>query len=115
MDDADEIRSLLGLHFSLDHRMTVVDEGGSGSDAVSLAHRRHPAVMILDVMMPGGSGLDALPLVKRASPTTKVIIYSAQHNPGARQAASEAGADAYLEKSAPLAELSDLVLELAAS
>ena len=113
VDDAGEIRSLLGVYFSLDPRVMVVAEGESGVEAVALAQRQQPSIMILDVMMPGVSGLDALPLIKRASPGTKVIMYSAQTAAATRKAAAEAGADAYIEKSASLAELSDLVIDLA--
>ena len=113
VDDAEDVRRLLELHFSLDERTLVVDEGASALDAIHLAQDRHPTVMILDVMMPGGSGIDALPLVKRASPATKVIMYSAQGTSVVKVEAADAGADAFIEKSAPLSSLTKMVVELA--
>ncbi len=113
VDDAEDIRCMLEIHLSLDERTSVVDEGASGLDAIRLAQRRHPTVMILDVMMPGGSGIDALPLIKRASPATKVIIYSAKGASVVKAEATDAGADAFVEKSAPLSSLTDTIIELA--
>ena len=113
VDDAAEVRDLLRTYLELDERLRVVGEGASARDAAVLALACHPDVMVLDLEMPGGSGLDALPLVKQASPSTKVVVFSGEPASSTSAVAAEAGAAAYVTKTAPLSALTGLIIDLA--
>jgi len=55
----------------------VVGEASTGEEAVALALKLHPQVVILDLEMPGTGGLAAAHRMAKASPASKVLILSA--------------------------------------
>jgi DNA-binding NarL/FixJ family response regulator len=58
-------------------RFTVVAEAGDGQQAVQLAARERPDLVLLDLTMPKMNGLEALPRILSRSPGTKVALLSA--------------------------------------
>jgi DNA-binding NarL/FixJ family response regulator len=93
------LRALLDGWLDID----VVGEAANGQELVQLAGVMHPDVVVLDVAMPLMEGLDAMRAIKRRRPETRVIVLTlyAWHRP----AALAAGADAFLLKGCPIAEL----------
>jgi diguanylate cyclase (GGDEF)-like protein/PAS domain S-box-containing protein len=57
-------------------RFTVVGEAGDGQQAVALAEREQPDLVVLDLSMPRMDGLEALPRILAGSPRTKVALLS---------------------------------------
>lgn len=55
----------------------VVGEASTGEEALALAAKLHPQVVILDLEMPGTGGLAAAHRIGKASPACKVLILSA--------------------------------------
>jgi len=78
--------------------IVVVAEGGCGQDAVSIAKKLQPDVMLLDIRMKDSDGLKYLPQVYKYSPTTKVIMLTTYANPGYLARAINDGAVGYLSK-----------------
>jgi len=115
VDDAPDVRMLLKTRLRLSGRLDVVGEGADGYDAVELARQHHPSLMLLDVSMPGRDGLAALPLVLDVSPTTRVVMFSGFDAAGLSEHTRRLGATEFLEKSVPLEELVERLLEIAAS
>jgi len=107
VDDAPEVRSLVRTQLRLSGGFTVVGEGASGLDAVTLAERTQPAVMLLDVSMPEMDGLAALPRVLAASPGTRVVLFSGFDERGLAARGRELGATGFIEKSVSLDRLVD--------
>ena len=105
VDDAPDVRLLLKMQLRRSGRLEVVGEGADGYDAVELARKHRPALMLLDVSMPGRDGLAALPLVLDASPATKVVMFSGFEEAGLAEHTRELGATEFLEKSVPMPEL----------
>lgn len=64
-----------------------------------------PDILILDLFLGEESGLDILREVKTKLPSIKVIVYSMYTKPGIVSLAIEGGADGFVLKSAPEAEL----------
>ena len=96
-DDAD-IRFI--LRTNLEAEGMAVDEAVDGEQALTLAARLGPDVVVLDVMMPGRDGLDVLTAL-RGDPATAelpVIVLSAKSSDGDIWAGWRAGADIYLTK-----------------
>jgi PAS domain S-box-containing protein len=105
VDDAPEVRRVVAQALRLSGCFVVVGEGESGSDAIELAARFQPAVLLLDASMPGMDGFDAIPAVKGVSQATRIVMLSGFDAPGLAAKAIELGADAYIEKSRPVPEI----------
>lgn len=72
----------------------------NGTEALDLARKEHPSLVLLDMMMPGMNGLEVCRQIK-TDPDLKsmrVIMVSARVQPEDRVQAAEAGADEYLTK-----------------
>ncbi len=79
-----------------------------GTDAIELAVKKRPDVIILDIMLPGISGLDVCRNL-RASQSTKdipIIMLSARSTESDKVAGLDTGADDYLVKPFSMRELS---------
>ena len=100
VDDTADLRFLLRMALGSEEDMDVVGEAGDGREAVELARRYRPDVMLLDLAMPVMDGLEALPLVRAASPGTQVVILSGFEASSMAASASAAGAAAYVQKGA---------------
>ena len=111
VDDSADVRTLVRTQIRLSGRFEVVGEGVNGLDAVALASRHQPDLLLLDVSMPVIDGLAALPKVIDASPATRVVMYSGFDEAGLASRARELGATAFVSKSVPfdalLATLAD--------
>ncbi|HEX2895251.1 MAG TPA: PAS domain S-box protein [Marmoricola sp.] len=107
VDDSSDVRTLVRTEVRLSGRFDVVGEGANGLDAVALASRHRPDLLLLDVSMPVVDGLAALPKVRDASPSTHVVMYSGFEEAGLASRAKELGAAAFVSKSAPFDVLLD--------
>ena len=67
-----------GLRFLLERQedMEVVGEAADGREAVRLAEKLHPSVVVMDIAMPQLNGIDAAAQILRSSPDARVIILS---------------------------------------
>ncbi|MGQ0843300.1 MAG: response regulator transcription factor [Sporichthyaceae bacterium] len=112
VDDAVEIRMLFRAQLAVCADFEVCAEGGTGEEAVEIARRHRPDVMLLDNSMPGMHGIDALPQVLVASPGTAVVILSGAVEPALARRAAELGAAGCLEKVLSAGPLPQRLLEL---
>lgn len=107
VDDADDVRTLVRSRLRLSGRFTIVGEGANGLEAVDLARRLHPDLMLLDISMPEMDGLEALSQVRSISPDTRVVMYSGLPEQGLPDRCRALGASAFLQKSATFETLVD--------
>ncbi len=89
--------------------MEVVGEAGDGEEAVTLASRTQPDVIIMDVNMPRLNGIEATKKIKAMMPQTAILILTAYDNDQYVSALLEAGAAGYLLKNIKGRELIDAV------
>lgn len=90
----------------IDHApdMTVVGEAATGEDAVTLAHRERPDVVVMDIRMPGMDGIEATRrIVDSADPAwdPKVLILTTFDLDEYVYGALRAGANGFLLKDVP--------------
>jgi DNA-binding NarL/FixJ family response regulator len=79
----------------------VVGQAGDGAEAVDLARRLQPSLVLLDLSMPGLGGIEALPQLRDAAPTCEVVVLTASGTEENLLAAIRGGAAGYLLKSEP--------------
>lgn len=98
VDDVADMRLMVRLALSVDERWEVVGEAENGMQAIEVAERVQPDVVLLDLEMPWMSGAECLPHIRRASPGTSVVIWTVE--PEGRRAASakDLGAVAVFDK-----------------
>ena len=75
-DDEPDVRMLLRLQLE-QAGFEVAGEAADGQEAVELATREAPDVVVLDLLMPRVSGFEAIPLLRRAVPDIGIVAYSA--------------------------------------
>lgn len=109
VDDEMVIRRLVRTVLEADD--FVVMEASDGFEALALADTAHPAVVILDVMMPD---LDGVEVCRRLDhDAVKVVMLTARDDPDLEERCRVAGADAFLTKPFSSIELLDLLEKLA--
>jgi DNA-binding NarL/FixJ family response regulator len=87
----------------------VVGEAANGSEALSLAAKLRPDVVVLDISMPGESGLQLAAQLRDSSPEPRVLILSMHDNAEYVLESVRAGADGYLLKDTAATELRNAI------
>lgn len=114
-DDHKLMREGLSSLLSQQDGIEVVAQAGNGREAVQLAARLAPHVVVMDVSMPGLNGIDATRQILTATPGTRVIALSMHSD---RQFVAEmfrAGASGYLLKDSAFEELSSAIRAVASN
>jgi DNA-binding NarL/FixJ family response regulator len=83
------------------HGFSVAGEAADGEEAIELARRLRPDLVLLDLSMPGLDGLQALPRIREAAPEAEVVVLTASGTEENLLAAIRGGAAGYLLKSEP--------------
>ncbi|REK87131.1 DNA-binding response regulator [Streptomyces inhibens] len=104
-DDHPVVREGLCAMLESDPGIEVVGQAGSGEEAVALAGRLAPDVVLLDLRMGELDGVGATGQILRQSPRTKVVIVTTYEEDSDILRAVEAGAAGYLLKGSSRAEL----------
>src|SRR5216110_3241586 len=75
-DDHTVVRQGLRALLETEEDMTVAGEAENGRQAVQMAKRLQPDVVVMDIAMPSLNGLEATRQISRESPKSKVLILS---------------------------------------
>ena len=87
----------------------VVGEANDGEEAVALATKLKPDVVLMDIVMPKLSGVEATRQIKQISPSTNILILTGYSDIRYILGLLEAGACGYLLKSAHSSEITGAV------
>jgi DNA-binding NarL/FixJ family response regulator len=82
----------------LEPRHTVIGCLTEGDEVVAAAQSLQPDAIVLDFAMPGLNGIDACRQIRQTCPQSKVVLITAADDAGIADAASEAGAAAFVSK-----------------
>ena len=97
-----------------DERIDVVGIAADGHQALELADRLVPDLVLMDVDMPVVDGLEATRRLRQALPSTTVLIITGVDSQGTSvENAMAAGAAAYLHKDANFAEMMEAIFGIA--
>jgi NarL family two-component system response regulator LiaR len=105
------LRTFLELQDTSALPIEVIGEAANGLDAVNLAKRTQPDIVLLDLVMPEMDGIQATSKVIDCSPNTRVIILTSFGEEDKILPAIRAGAQGYLLKDIPPSELVQAVRE----
>lgn len=106
-DDHRLVRTGLRMIVDQMEAYEVVAEAADGREAVSLARKLMPDVVLIDLGMPVLNGLEAIPLIRRHVPVARVLVLSMHTTEQHVAAALRAGAVGYVVKDAAVDELAD--------
>lgn len=85
--------------------MAVVGEAADGLEAIAVAERERPDVVVMDMRMPNLDGIEATEQIAAAGWAMPVVVLSAYDEPQMIEAALSAGAASCLKKGVGLDEL----------
>jgi two-component system nitrate/nitrite response regulator NarL len=98
-DDHTLLREAICELLGLEPGFEVVGEGGDGEEAVELAARLRPDIVLLDVEMPRNVPGETVRAIKAGSPASRVIMLTGHDSPQLVREMLEAGVAGYLHKS----------------
>ena len=113
VDDDPLVRSALALMLGGGPDLEVVGEAGDGREGVALARRTRPDVVLMDIRMPVLNGLEATRLLHGEPDPPHVIVLTTFDADDQVRAALAAGADGFLLKDTPPAQIVEAIAKVA--
>lgn len=104
-DDHPVVRDGLAAMLATQPDFEVVGEAGNGAEALAEAARLRPDVVLMDLEMPALDGIEAIRRLRAADPSVQVVVLTAFDTDERIVGAIQAGAQGYLLKGAPRAEI----------
>ncbi|MBD0739235.1 response regulator transcription factor [Streptomyces sp. CBMA29] len=108
-EDQSMVREALATLLGLEEDIEVVAQVARGDEVLAAATTHRPDVALLDIEMPGLTGIEAAAQLREELPEVKIVIVTTFGRPGYLRRAMESGAEAFLVKDAPAAQLADAV------
>jgi two-component system, NarL family, response regulator len=104
-----------GLHAVLSDQsdLAVVAQAANGAEAVTLSLAHRPDVILMDLRMPGVSGVAAIGSIRAEWPDAHIIVLTTYDGDEDIYRALQSGAQAYLLKDTPRAELLEAIRAVA--
>ena len=108
-DDHPVVREGLRGMLAAEPGIEVVADAASGAEAVAVAARYQPDVVLMDLRMPNGDGVEATTEIVGGHPGIRVVVLTTYETDADIVRAVEAGAVGYLLKDASISELGNAV------
>ena len=113
-EDHAVVRQGLCALLNTDGHFKIVGEAQTGREAVDLALKLRPNVILMDIAMPVLNGLEATRQILAANPAAKVVILSAHSDDEYIERMNAAGVAGFLEKQTSADVLTKAIREVAA-
>lgn len=111
VDDEAVTLALIKQALSSHPQIELVGTGVNGREALQLANRLRPDVIVLDVNMPVFNGIEAAARIRAAFPSIGVLMLTSETDMEIVKAAMRAGAQEYLSKSNEMPRIAEAVME----
>ncbi len=112
VDDHEVVRR--GLQTLLkDSDVKIVAEAATSKEAIDLAVKHKPDVILMDIRLPGVDGLETMEVIRKKVPLARIVILSTYDNPTYVARASSLGAVDYILKGSPRKELLAAIMRAA--
>ena len=102
VDDSQLVRKLLHEMIATESDFTVVGAAENGHEAIEVAERSRPDLIILDLAMPLMTGIEAAPHLLKAVPAVIIILFTLYEGPTIVAVAKRAGIHSVTWKGTPL-------------
>ena len=112
VDDHNLFRRGLVALLGQDARLQVVGEAGDANQALNMAQRLRPDLILLDNHLPGVQGVDAIADLKQALPGVRILMLTVSENVDDMAAGLRSGADGYLLKTSHTEDLCDSICKV---
>ncbi|WP_448285720.1 response regulator [Phormidesmis priestleyi] len=112
VDDHELTRFSLKLALKNQDGIELVGLASNGREAVEMARRYCPDVIILDLQMPIMDGLTASTEIKSTHPATQILAYSSLEDPQTEVMLQTAKVDAFCKKDTTIKDLIKMVNQL---
>jgi DNA-binding NarL/FixJ family response regulator len=106
-------RQGVATSLNADPAFKVVAEAENGEQAVELAQRLQPDLVLLDVSMPGMGGIAAAARIAESLPAARIVMLTVTDNQDSLLAALKAGAHGYVLKGVSALELRGIIRRVA--
>lgn len=106
------VREGIRMMLNLEADFEVVGEARDGRQAVALALKTCPEVVLMDIAMPGLNGLEATRQVLKTLPATKVILLTAHNDDAYVNSATASGAVGFLLKQDSTQDVCEAIREV---
>ena len=113
-DDHTLVRETWSFILNTDPRFSVVAESGSGEEAVELAKKLRPNIVIMDINLPGMNGIEATQQIRKYSPGSRILGVSLHTQPTYARKMMQKGAMGYVTKNSSREEMFKAILEIQA-
>jgi DNA-binding NarL/FixJ family response regulator len=104
----------LGVVLGSEGDLEVLDLAHRSGQAIELAAKHHPTVLVLDAELPTGDLAGTLAAASAAAPATKLLLLSGGAHLATTAGALAAGADGWLAKDRPSGQVATAIRHLAA-
>jgi pilus assembly protein CpaE len=108
-DDITETRENIRRMLQFDPKIEIIGEARTGKEAIELASKILPEVIVMDINMPDMDGLVATEHIRRKHPHIQIIILSVQYESSYMRQAMLAGARDFLSKPPLIDELTNAI------
>ena len=112
VDDHQMVRETWKMILQKDERLDIIGDCGSGTEAIELAAKLQPEIMLMDVNMTPVNGLEATALITKENPGIKIIGVSVNNEPSYARNMMQCGAKGYVTKHSTREEMIQAILEV---
>jgi len=112
VDDHAMIRQTWKMLLERDSRINIVAECSSGSEAITMAEKLQPDVMLMDINMAPINGFEATRTIVQKDPSIKIIGVSINNQPSYARNMVDIGAKGYVTKNSSREEMLQAIIEV---
>lgn len=113
-DDHHSVRQSYAMLLSSTPDIDVTGQASNGEEAVRLAAKQGPDVVLMDLSMPGMDGIEATRRIKTECPSVEIVVLTAHTTDEKIRQALQAGAYGYIAKGNTYQEIETAIREVAA-